>query len=107
MSLRVKNVLFYMGAALCNMIAVVLAFQLAANTLPGFRPGEFMAPAAGLLSSLLAILIPTLTGIVASLRPRIGEEDLAAKVDAAGKRGIARSDLTVYPKPGSVLLPGP
>jgi hypothetical protein len=96
--LTLRNLGVYCIVALANMLAVVVSAGLIAGTVPGFRVGEFLAPATGLMVALLAIVVPILTAWLAANRPRLGSEHLAAQVSELGAEGVPKRDMIVVPR---------
>jgi hypothetical protein len=94
-----RNLLIYAGVAVVNALAIALAAALAAGSLPGFREGEFLAPATASIIALMAILTPILTAWLASNRPRFGSEGLADDANQLRAMGISRADMEVVEKP--------
>lgn len=99
-----RNLLFYVLIALVNMALIAFGYALVAGTLPGFRAGEPFAPAGPALASLLAILLPILSGWLAANRPRLGSENLADDVNKLQKAGVPKDEMAVVPKADLELI---
>lgn len=96
--LQLRNLFVYCAIAAADMVAIALAAALATGSVVGFREGEFMAPAAPTLATVLAVLVPILSTALAASRPRWGSEEIAHDVDVARKAGVSQRRLTVKPK---------
>lgn len=92
---RLRNLLVYVGIACADMLVISAAAALGADAMPGFRPGEFLAPARTSAVTLLAVVAPCLSAWLASNRPRFGSEPIAAQVNALSERGVPRGEMVV------------
>ena len=81
---QIRNLLIHTGLALASMLAIAVGAALAGGTMPGFREGEFFAPAAPTFVALIALLTPILTSAVAATRPKLGQEETSALVKEVG-----------------------
>jgi hypothetical protein len=97
---QLKNLLVFIAVVACNILVISVASALGADTMPGFREGEFLRPGREPALGLLAILAPIIGGWIMQNRPRFGSEGLAAQTDAYRELGYHRSQLEVVPKRG-------
>jgi hypothetical protein len=95
---RVNNLLIYSLVALANILAIALSAALATGAMPGFRDGEFLAPAKAEMAGLLGILVPILSAWVAANRPSFGGEGLAAQAGVYRQEGYHRDEMVVLPR---------
>jgi len=93
-----KNLLIYIGIAVANMAAIALAAGVAGGSLVGFRDGDPFAVAGPSMAALLAVVTPILSTWLASNRPRIGSEAIAAAVDERRHAGQSRKSMVVRSK---------
>lgn len=91
----VNNFLIYCGLAVAQILALAVAAALAAGAMPGFREGEFFAPAADLLATLMTVITPILATAVAASRARLGSETIARQVEDLREQGVPRSQMVV------------
>jgi hypothetical protein len=90
-----KNLLIYVCIAIANMVAIALAAGVASGNLAGFRPGDPFEVAGPAMAALLAVVTPVLSTWLASNRPRIGSEEIAAQVDQRRRHGQSRKTMVV------------
>lgn len=100
---QLNNLLIFVGVALLNMLVIASAAALAAGTMPGFREGEFLRPAASTAVALLAFLAPILSSWISANRPRLGSEGLAQQVNDLRAEGVSRSQMVVVSRDDAAL----
>jgi hypothetical protein len=98
---QLRNLLVFCCVVLAQVVVISVAAALAADTMPGFREGDFLRPGRETLIGLLALLTPIVAGWVMQNRPRWGSEELAQRVNELRDQGYHRADLTVVPKDGA------
>lgn len=93
-----RNLLVFVAVIAANIVVISVAAALGADTMPGFRDGEFLRPGRETAIGLLALLAPIISGWIVQNRPSFGSEGLAAEVNDLREQGYSRADLTVVPK---------